>query len=199
MPRPVSWLPNLTVIRRSVKGSVRSHYDRRDLELLFKVQPRSAGKLLEILPTVPIGTSRLVERPALETFLDRVAAADDVSALMDRMRTERKVTTRRKLRTLTREDLEPRGLTGLPDWLQLTRGRMVLEFATVEQFFEGLVLVAQMCHKDAIDDFVAAYEPISEKKLVDDAAGRDLKVMLNELGKMEAACAEAPGARSSVA
>lgn len=32
MPRFVSWLPCLAAIRRSVKNSVRSHYERKDLE-----------------------------------------------------------------------------------------------------------------------------------------------------------------------
>jgi len=39
MPRPLSWLPRLHVIRRTVANSVRSHYDRRELETLFELQP----------------------------------------------------------------------------------------------------------------------------------------------------------------
>jgi len=42
MPRPVSWLPRLHVIRRTITTSVRSHYDRRELETLFELQPRPA-------------------------------------------------------------------------------------------------------------------------------------------------------------
>jgi hypothetical protein len=72
MPRPGSWLPRLHTISRSVANSVRSHYDRRDLEHLFELQPRAAQKLLEMLPTVEIGTSRLVDREVLAGFLDRV-------------------------------------------------------------------------------------------------------------------------------
>ena len=64
MPRPISWLPRLHEIRRAVDGSVRSHYDRRDLERLFEVQPRSAQKLIELFPALTVGTSRLVEREA---------------------------------------------------------------------------------------------------------------------------------------
>ena len=60
MPRPISWLPRLHEIRRSVFNSVRSHYDRNDLERVFEVQPRSAQLLLELLPTVRLGRSLLV-------------------------------------------------------------------------------------------------------------------------------------------
>jgi hypothetical protein len=69
MPRPISWLPHLHEIRRSVLNSVRSHYDRNDLERLFEVQPRSAQLLLELLPTVRLGRSLLVEREALASSL----------------------------------------------------------------------------------------------------------------------------------
>ncbi len=71
MPRPVSWLPRLHEIRRSVDTSVRSHYDRHDLQRLFELQPRAAQKLIEMLPAVTVGTSRLVEREALASFLER--------------------------------------------------------------------------------------------------------------------------------
>ena len=43
MPRPLSWLPRLHVIRRTVANSVRSHYDRRELETLFELQPDRPG------------------------------------------------------------------------------------------------------------------------------------------------------------
>jgi hypothetical protein len=69
MPRPISWLPRLHVIRRTVSNSVRSHYDRHELETLFQLQPRAAQKLIEMLPSVKVGTSRLVEREVLVNFL----------------------------------------------------------------------------------------------------------------------------------
>ena len=89
MPRPVSWLPRLHEIRRSVANSVRSHYGRRDLEQLFELQPRAAQKLIEMLPTVQIGTSLLLEREALAGFLDRVREAEDVTALFEQVRAEK--------------------------------------------------------------------------------------------------------------
>jgi hypothetical protein len=81
MPRPISWLPRLHIIARSVAQSIRSHYDRHDLEALFELQPRSAQKLLEMLPTVQVGNSHLVDREVLANFLDRVRDADDVAGL----------------------------------------------------------------------------------------------------------------------
>ena len=62
MGRRLSWLDRLYPISRSVAGSARSHYDRKDLQQLFEIQPRSAQNLMAALPTVPIGRAHLVER-----------------------------------------------------------------------------------------------------------------------------------------
>lgn len=50
MLRLITWLSRLHEIRRSVANLVRSHYDRRDIEALFELQPRAAQKLVEMLP-----------------------------------------------------------------------------------------------------------------------------------------------------
>lgn len=88
MPRPVSWLTRLRKIRRAVASSVRSHYERKEIEALFQVQPRAAQLLLGMLPTTVIGRSRLVERQVLADFLDRLHKADDPSAELDLIRAQ---------------------------------------------------------------------------------------------------------------
>ena len=65
MPRPVSWLPRLYEINKTVTNSVRSHYDRRDIETLFELQPRAAQEMLKLLPSVQVGTSKLIDREVL--------------------------------------------------------------------------------------------------------------------------------------
>jgi hypothetical protein len=77
MGRRLSWLDRLHPIARAVLNSARSHYDRRDLEQLFELQPRSAQILMAALPTVPVGRARLIEREALYGFLIRLEASDD--------------------------------------------------------------------------------------------------------------------------
>ncbi len=86
LPRPLSWLPRLHEIRRAVANSVRSHYGRHDLEALFELQPRAAQQLLGLLPTVQVGTSRLVEAEALRGFLDRIQTAPDVGQEIEAVR-----------------------------------------------------------------------------------------------------------------
>jgi len=182
MPRPISWLPRLHVIRRTVTSSVRSHYDRRELETLFELQPRAAQKLTEMLPSVRVGTSRLIEREALVRFLDRVQEADDVAVLFDQIRTEKTLVARRRIRSLVRRDLESVSLTSLPDSIQLSRGQLTISFDTVEQLAENLLLVARILESEG-EELAAAYEP-SEHKEVDSAAA-EVKQMFVELVRQE--------------
>ncbi len=184
MPRPVSWLPRLPEISRAVANSVRSHYDRRHVEHLFELQPRAAQKLIEILPSVQIGTSRLVERSDLARFLDRVREANDTAALFEALRQEKAAVSRRKVRSLVRRDLDPVGLPSLPDTITLTRGRLEVSFGTVEQLAESLLLLARVLESDG-DAFADAYE-VREQTAVDDAAD-EVRRMFEELEELEGA------------
>jgi len=182
MPRPVSWLPRLHVIRRTVSNSVRSHYDRHELETHFELQPRAAQKLIELLPSVPIGTSRLVERSDLLGFLDRVREADDTAALFEAMRQEKARASGRKVRSLVRRDLDPVGLSSLPDSMVLSRGRLEVNFQTVEQLAECLLLLARVLESEG-DGFAEAYE-VREETAVDQGAD-EVRRMFAELEATE--------------
>lgn len=144
MPRPISWLARLYEIRRSVQSSVRSHYDRGDLEKLFELQPRAASKLLEMLPTVRVGTSQLVDREVLAGFLDRVRDAEDTAKLFDQVRAEKAQVSRRKPRSLVRRDLDPIGIASLPSSITLSPGRMEVNFETVEELAEAMYALARV-------------------------------------------------------
>ncbi len=157
MPRPISWLPRLHLIARSVTNSVRSHYDRHDLESLFELQPRAAQKLLEMLPSVQVGTSRLVDREVLAGFLDRVRDADDVPALYDKIRAEKAVVSRRKPRSLVRRDLDAIGIDSLPSSIVLSRGRLEVNFTSVEGLAEAMYALARVLEAEG-EEFVALYE-----------------------------------------
>jgi len=93
-----------------------------EIETLFELQPRAAQKLTEMLPSLKVGTSRLIEREVLVRFLDLVQDADSVAMLFDQLRAEKTLASRRKIRSLVRRDLEPVSLTSLPDAIQLSRG-----------------------------------------------------------------------------
>jgi hypothetical protein len=183
MARLVSWLPRLHLIRRTVANSVRSHYDRRDLELLFKLQPRAAGKLLEMLPTEAMGRSHLVTREALLRFLEQASEAEDVAALVLRQRQDKEAVSRRKPRSLVRRDLDPVGMAALPSWITLTPGRLEVNFETTEQLGEGMLILARILETEG-DEFAAAYEPPLPPSDVP-AATAEVRAMFRELEQME--------------
>ena len=158
MPRPITWLPRLHEIRRSVANSIRSHYDRRELEALFELQPRAAQKLIEMLPTVRIGTSHLIERDVLGRFLERVHDAEDTPRLLAAIREEKAGISRRKVRSLVRRDVDPVGLTSLPSSISLQRGRLEIRFRTVEELAQAMYTLARILDAEG-DAFALAYEP----------------------------------------
>ncbi len=182
MARPASWLPRLHEIRRTVSSSVRSHYTRRELEVLFQLQPRAALKLIELLPTVSIGTSLLVEKDALLGFLQGAQDADDVTAYFERVRLAKATVSHRKIRSLVRQDREPLSISSLPDAVHLSRGRLEVSFATVEQLAEAMYALARALDSD-LDNFIGAYEvrPIEDASTELD----EIAQMFEELDKVE--------------
>ena len=183
MARPLSWLPRLHEIRRIVGNSVRSHYDRNDLEGLFGLSPRGAGKLLELLPTVPVGTAHLVDREILASFLNRVYEADDVAEVFKAIRQEKAAGSRKKVRSLVRRDLDPLGLTSLPDWIGLSRGRLVVSFRSVDELAEAMLTLARILESEG-DAFAELYEPERPQPVENDV--EELRRMFQGLEEMEA-------------
>ena len=186
MPRPISWLPRLHTISRSVASSVRSHYDRRDLETLFELQPRAAQKLLEMLPAVQIGNSKLLDRDVLSNFLQRIRDTEDVTGLLNRIRQENASISRRRPRSLVRRDLDPVGLTSLPDSIQLTRGQLVVNFQSVEQLAENMLLLARILESEG-DEFARTYEPeVEPQSQAERDELREIAALIHQAGRTEA-------------
>jgi hypothetical protein len=184
MARPIPWLPRLKEIRKSAAGSVRSHYTRRDLEELFQVQSRTASRLLETMNTVELNSSHLVEREELVKFLDRIDAAADVTAEMEKMR-EEKTVSRRKLRFLNQRDVDPMSLYGIPNTLKLARGHLEINFTTMEELAATLVTLARVLEDD-LDEFVRLYEPRQPTEHPDNST-EEVRQLFRELEEMETA------------
>lgn len=178
MARPISWLHRVRDIHRAAVSSSSSHFDRSDLERLFQIQSRAAGKLMELLPrSDALGNSHLVERLKLIEFLERVQQADDVPAALDQVRKENPgVNRRRKIQALRREDgmLVPKKPQAA-DAIGLSRGRLELQWKTFEEFMEGLFHLVVQVHGDE-EAFVREYciEPPKPRD-------RDLDAALEEI------------------
>ena len=185
MPRPPTWLPRLHEIRRAVSNSVRSHYERKDLERLFQLQPRATQNLLALLPSVLIGKAHVVEREALVGFLDRVHEAPDVIALFEQIRKDKVSVSRRKLRGLVQRDYETADLASLPQSMGLSRGRLEVSFRSVEELAEAMFFLARLIDHN-LDAFAQAFEPETPPIETDDA-GQEIQNLFTDLRAMETA------------
>ena len=191
LPRPLSWLPRLAAIRRTVAGSPRSHYERRELERLFEIQPRAAQKLLEALPTVQVGTSYLVERDALLALLDAVHEADDPAAVLTAARDRRNSPARRTLRQLVPNDRPHSAWETLPASLTLAPGEVRLTFTRVEELAAALAALASLLDRE-LEAFADRFEPRGQEESASMEECEDAEALVRELELLERSKARNP-------
>lgn len=171
MARPISWLPRLHDIQRAVGNTVASHFDSDDVGRIFQVQPRAARKLMGLLPQVEaLGRSRLVERAALEKFLEDVRKAADVPAYLEELRVKGpNVSRRRKIRALVRDDgmIVPKAPLR-EDAIALERGQMLVRWGTLEEHMETMFWHLVRIHDDEpafVRDFcVERVDPVAARE-----------------------------------
>ena len=105
-----------------------------------------------------VGTSRLVEREALSGFLDKVQEAEDVPAVLGQVRQEKNAASRKRLRSLIQQDHESVSPTSLPQSLTLTRGRLEVNFRSLEELAEAMYFLARALDGN-LEGFAEMYEP----------------------------------------
>lgn len=157
MPRPLSWLDRLHPIAEIVASSSRSHYDRKDLQHLFEIQPRSAQNLMSAMPIVSVGSAHLVEREALIAFLTRLKQSDDPTGTFAFLRAQPAKPVRRRLRTLSLHDVSA-DLDSLPANLKLSPGQITVRFQSLDQLAETMLYLAALL-QNHLDDFARRFEP----------------------------------------
>ena len=151
MPRPITWLPRLTEIRRSVKNSARSHYERKDIERLFELQPRAAQALVQgISPSAKVGRSFLLARADLEVFLDRIQEGANPASLLSH-RSE--PVPRRRLRELVQVDRFSATLDEAPGNISLQPGELTITFSSMQELAGALLALAEIL--DNAEQFAA--------------------------------------------
>jgi hypothetical protein len=163
MPRPLTWLPRLSEIRREINKSVRSHYERKDLEPIFHLQHRAAHQLMQLLPCTKIGRSLIIERQALINFLDRIHDAEDPASVLQSFRAAKEAPKRRTLRNLVQKDSPPVALETLPTSIELRPGEATIRFVRMEDLAASLLALAQVLYsEDGFAAFEKQYQTASE-------------------------------------
>ena len=159
MARTLSWLDRIVPISRTVQESARSHYDRKDIERLFELQPRAAQQLMAALPCVPVGRAKLVERKALSDLLRHLNESDRPAQTFAEMRAEGGKTVRRKLREFSLQD-HLATADSPPRMMTIERGEMRVKFGTLEELAEAMLYLATVFNND-LEGFARLYEPIA--------------------------------------
>ena len=160
MPRTLSWLDRIVPIARIVQESARSHYDRKELQRLFELQPRAAQQLMAALPNTLIGRARLVQREALSDFLRKLHNSENPAETFARMRREGGTVVRRKLREFSLQDY-PASAGSPPQMLTIERGELRIKFQSLEELAEAMLYLATVFTHD-LDSFARLYEPAPE-------------------------------------
>ena len=158
MARSLSWLDRIVPISRIVAESARSHYDRKELQHLFELQPRSVQQLMAALPNISVGRTRLVEREVLSDFLSRLNQSDDPAKTFASMRAEGGKTIRRKLREFSLQDY-PASVDSPPRMMTLERGDLRIRFETLEELAEAMLYLATVFTQN-LGEFAERYEPV---------------------------------------
>lgn len=110
----------------------------------------------------------LVDRDALVSFLDLVRDTEDVTGLMKQLRADKRAPSRHNLRSFVRREFGPVSFDGMPANLQLERGRLNIQFDTLDELVETEFYVAKLLN-DELEEFARRYEPLPEKKADQDA------------------------------
>jgi hypothetical protein len=155
MSRPLTWLPRLHEIRREIIQSVRSHYERKDLEPIFHLQHRAAHQLMQLLPCTKIGRSLIIERQVLIDFLDKIHETEDPTRVLQSFRDAKEAPKRRTLRNLVQKDNTPVALETLPTSILLSPGEATIRFVRMEDLAASLLALAQVLYSE---DGFAAFE-----------------------------------------
>ena len=179
MARTLSWLDRLFAISHTVEGSSRSHYDRKHLQELFEIQPRSAQSLMTAMPIVSVGNTHLVEREELLVFLRQLAEAENPTQAFASLRSQPLKTDRRKLRALFLQDVSS-DINSLPDGLLITLGRVAVDFQTVDQLAETMIYLAALL-QDHLEEFALRFEPPQAESERDHLVEQEARAEMNYL------------------
>jgi hypothetical protein len=184
MSRQTSWLTRLPEIRRSVAESVRSHYERRDIERLFRVRPRSAQQLMKAISVAAkVGRSGLVERQAIENYLAQVAESDDPEKLIQSHRRTVPTIPRKRLHHFIQHDEISATLDTLPPNVKLDPGLLQITFTNIAELAQGLYRLAQAMDAD-VEDFRKRFGP-AQPVIDEDPVEAEIRAAFAELEELE--------------
>jgi hypothetical protein len=172
----------LPEIRRSVKHSARSHYERKDIERLFELQPRAAQALVQgISPSAKVGRSSLLARADLEVFLDRIHEGADPASLLS---LPSEPVPRRRLRDLVQVDRVPATLDEVPGNISLQPGELTISFSSMQELAGALLALAEIL--DNAEQFALFEDRFVQRQTPPDKGTEDRATVEKMFAELEA-------------
>jgi hypothetical protein len=140
--------------------------DRSTVERLVDLSPRQALRVLSAAPSAySAGKSLLIGRQDLIAYLERIHAGEDVQRetrrrerVRQKLESTRRELAARRIRIADSADLEVRRLRDLPAGVQLTAGRLEIEFTGAADLLRQLTELSR-----AIMNDYAAFERVVER------------------------------------
>lgn len=160
MPSKPRWYSHLDNILQELGSLPRPFVGRATVESLLGVGRRRAQQILAPCITDRVGSNGLADRDALIHRLRRLAAGDDVfyelqrrrklSQVLEQSRRERLETPQLLLEAPTR--IRDQEFKDLPPGIQLSPGRITVEFQRPQEALERLLALAMAIGND-LDQF----------------------------------------------
>lgn len=187
MARPISWLPRLAEIRRTVTNSKRDLYDSQALEKLFGMERRGVHNLVSVLPAVKVGASLVVERDVLSRFLEELSKAENPSAVYTKKRRGKKPPRTSKL-MVRRQLIVDGSLSSLPETVTLTPGKIDFRFGSTLELIESMAIFlgAVQNEEGAFTDKFVPVPPDSAQRARFRKDVGEARKLFEELEQMEA-------------
>ena len=156
MPRKPSWYSRLDEILEELGSSSRSFVDRPTLESLLRVGRRRAQQILAPCITDRVGTNGLADRTALIARLRQIAEGEDAFYELQRRRKLAHILVQSRRERLERPQLLIEApntvinqeLQDLPPGIQLSPGRITVEFKDPQQALQQLLALAMAIGND---------------------------------------------------
>lgn len=157
MPRKSEWFHRIPTILEELRALSCPVIDRRTLEQLLGVSPRQALRILQSLVPFSAGKSLLIDRVALIEKLERLDRQDELQVerrrrdrLDEQLRRARRELAARRVRIPVPSPARPGEPDSfpLPAGVQLTPGRLVIEFSDPQDLLRLLLELARAISGD---------------------------------------------------
>jgi len=165
LARPISWVDFVPKFHRSVSESQRSLYDSGDLQRNLHVQPRTAQKLIGLMPRRQTGKLLQVERQDLAAFLECALAANKdggdraLRKWLKEIEAAPPAIIKKKARGVLFQEEELTSMTSLPPSIRLVCGRLEIRFTEDVDLGQDMLLVAKlMANRDEFNRLYAVRE-----------------------------------------